>query len=75
MIQSMTYQTRFDLKNRTGATKSGRKLTGFHFLSNTQFLATTADDRIRLFDLDVRMFNFRAWISNSGNIKDTRIVI
>ena len=49
----MQYQTRFDLKNRTGATKNGRKLTGLHFLSNSLFLATTADDRIRLFDLEV----------------------
>ena len=49
----MQYSTRFDLKNRSGGFKDGRKITGISFLSKSQFLATTADNRIRLFDLDV----------------------
>ena len=49
----MQYNTRYDLKNRNGGFKDGRKITGISFLSKSRFLASTADNRIRLFDLDV----------------------
>jgi len=49
--KKLTYLSRVDCKNRRGKFSKGKKITGFHFLSDFQVLITTNDSRLRLLDL------------------------
>jgi uncharacterized protein YuzE len=42
-------------KNRYGKYSDGRKVMGIQFINNSEALITTADSRLRIINLDVRV--------------------
>ncbi|CAG9313349.1 unnamed protein product [Blepharisma stoltei] len=48
----LSFLTQIQCKNRKGRKKDGRKITGFDFLDDQQFIVTTNDSRIRLYSLE-----------------------
>jgi len=52
-IKRMSYISVINCRNRYGSYSDGRKVTGIHFINNSEALVTTADHRLRIINLDV----------------------
>mmetsp|Transcript_22521 Transcript_22521/g.22252 ORF Transcript_22521/g.22252 Transcript_22521/m.22252 type:complete len:106 (+) Transcript_22521:825-1142(+) len=48
----LSFLTQIQCKNRKGRKKAGRKITGFDFLDDQQFIVSTNDSRVRLYSLE-----------------------
>lgn len=63
----LTFLTQIQCKNKKGRKKAGRKITGFDFLDEQQFIVTTNDSRIRLYSLED--FNIKQKYKGCSNEK------